>query len=44
MVILRTGATPPKSPEWDNSKLPNILIRGIIRKPGERAPEPQPRA
>jgi CubicO group peptidase (beta-lactamase class C family) len=44
MVILRTGATPPKTPEWDNSKLPNTLIRGIIRKPGESAPEPQPRA
>jgi len=43
MVILRTGATPPKTPEWDNSKLPNTLIRGIIRKAGERPPEPQPR-
>jgi CubicO group peptidase (beta-lactamase class C family) len=43
MVILRTGATPPKSPEWDNAKLPNMLLRGIIRKPGEPAPRPQPR-
>lgn len=43
MVVLRTGATPPKSPEWDNSKLPNTLIRGIIRKPGEAPPRPQTR-
>jgi CubicO group peptidase (beta-lactamase class C family) len=41
MVILRTGETPPKSPEWDNSKLPNLLIAGIARKPGEALPVPQ---
>ena len=41
MVILRTGDSPPKSPEWDNSYLPNTLIRGLKRKPGERAPTPQ---
>lgn len=28
MVILRTGATPPRTPEWDNSHLPNLLLRG----------------
>lgn len=28
MVILRTGATPPRNPEWDNSHLPNLLLRG----------------
>jgi CubicO group peptidase (beta-lactamase class C family) len=28
MVILRTGATPPRTPEWDNSFLPNTLLRG----------------
>jgi hypothetical protein len=27
--VLRTGDTPPKSPEWDNSVLPNTLLRGM---------------
>jgi len=31
-VILRMGPRPPESPEWDNSFLPNTLIRGL-RKP-----------
>jgi CubicO group peptidase (beta-lactamase class C family) len=43
MVILRLGETPPQSPEWDNSRLPNLLIRGIVPKPNEIAPSPQPR-
>ncbi len=43
MVILRTGETPPKSPEWDNSRLPNLLIAGVRRKPREAAPVPQAR-
>jgi len=30
MVVLRLGATPPKSPEWDNSYLPNMLVRGLL--------------
>jgi len=30
LVILRTGDSPPKSPEWDNSKLPNMLLRGLL--------------
>lgn len=44
LVILRTGATPPRDTqrEWDNSVLPNTLMRGIRRAPGERAPQPQP--
>lgn len=29
LVILRTGARPPKEPEWDNSKLPNTILRGL---------------
>lgn len=41
-VILRTGDTPPPSPEWDNSALPNIVLGGIVRRPGEVAPVPQP--
>lgn len=43
MVIARLGEAPPPSPEWDNSALPNMLIDGIIRRPGEAAPETQPR-
>ncbi len=30
-VILRMGPTPPKSPEWDNSYLPNLLIRDLAQ-------------
>ncbi len=33
LVALRMGPSPPKSPEWDNSVLPNTLIRGLIREP-----------
>lgn len=41
LVILRTGATPPKTPEWDNATLPNTILRGIARpNPARRA---QPR-
>lgn len=28
-VILRVGQTPPKTPEWDNSILPNLILEGI---------------
>lgn len=28
-VILRLGKTPPKQPEWDNSVLPNLVLKGI---------------
>lgn len=31
LIVLRMGETPPKSPEWDNAKLPNLLIRGLGR-------------
>ena len=41
LIVLRTGANPPKVPEWDNAVLPNLLIDGIVRHPGEPAPEPQ---
>ncbi len=34
MVILRMGDQPPKSPEWDNAVLPNLLMRGIIAGTG----------
>jgi len=29
LILLRMGATPPKTPEWDNAYLPNLLIRGM---------------
>ncbi len=43
LIVLRTGDAPPKTLEWDNAYLPNLLIRGSIRRPGENLPEPQPR-
>ena len=33
LVVLRTGDSPPKQPEWDNAKLLNTILRGL--KPGE---------
>jgi CubicO group peptidase (beta-lactamase class C family) len=43
LVILRTGASPPRTPEreWDNSYLPNIIMRGIIRDAGRSVPQPK---
>ena len=32
LIVLRMGETPPKSPEWDNSYLPNLLIRGLEKR------------
>jgi hypothetical protein len=29
LIVLRTGDAPPRSPEWDNSKLINMVLRGI---------------
>lgn len=33
LVVLRTGAPPPREPEWDNSAFLNRILRGL--KPGE---------
>lgn len=43
LVILRTGRPPPRdeNTEWDNSVLPNTIMRGINRN--RRASSPQPR-
>lgn len=41
LIILRVGNAPPKEKEWDNTYLPNTIMRGIIRAPGEQAPKPQ---
>jgi CubicO group peptidase (beta-lactamase class C family) len=32
LAILRMGDAPPKSPEWDNSFLPNLVLRGIAER------------
>ena len=32
LIVLRTGDSPPKSPEWDNSFLPNTVLRGMEYK------------
>ncbi len=44
LVILRVGNAPPRDKPWDNVYLPNTIMRGIIRTPGETAPEPQARS
>jgi CubicO group peptidase (beta-lactamase class C family) len=44
LVILRVGDAPPRSAaqEWDNSMLPNTILRGIRHKAGDPVPPPQP--
>jgi hypothetical protein len=47
LVVLRIGEPPPRSAsgEWDNTKLPNLLLRAIYEaEPGlrRRAPGAQP--
>lgn len=29
LIILRTGESPPRQPEWDNSKLINLILSGL---------------
>ena len=29
LIVLRTGESPPRKPEWDNAKLINIILAGI---------------
>ena len=43
MIILRTGARPPQDAQWDNTVLPNLLIRDAVKVAGTGMPEPQPR-
>ncbi|MYH32708.1 MAG: serine hydrolase [Gammaproteobacteria bacterium] len=42
LVILRTGLAPPRdeNTEWDNSVLPNIVMRGIMKDRRASAPQP----
>lgn len=41
LVVLRTGATPPRDKEWDNAFLPNLLIRDLHTRRGLPLPVPQ---
>ncbi|QIG53615.1 serine hydrolase [Altererythrobacter sp. BO-6] len=43
MIVLRTGARPPNEAPWDNTVLPNMLIRDAAQRAGKPMPEPQPR-
>lgn len=42
LVIVRTGLRPPRTqPEWDNAKLPNMVLRGLGQfRPVFAAPKP----
>ncbi|MEM7701978.1 MAG: serine hydrolase [Pseudomonadota bacterium] len=42
MIVLRTGGRPPKEMPWDNTVLPNLLIRDAVAQSGAAMPEPQP--
>ena len=37
LVIVRTGDEPPRAPEWDNTVLPNTIIRGLPERIRARA-------
>jgi CubicO group peptidase (beta-lactamase class C family) len=39
LIVLRVGETPPRQPEWDNAKLPNLILRGIPR--AKLTPQPR---
>ncbi|MDE0801350.1 MAG: serine hydrolase [Rhodospirillaceae bacterium] len=41
LVILRIGNAPPKDNHWDNTFVPNTIMRSIIRARGETPPTPQ---
>ena len=39
LIVLRTGESPPRKPEWDNAKLINIILAGISGT--KLAPQPR---
>jgi CubicO group peptidase (beta-lactamase class C family) len=43
LVIVRVGDNPPRAAgaEWDNSFLPNTLLRGLKRRSGRALPQPR---
>ncbi len=40
LIILRMGEQPPKTPEWDNAALPNLIMRGLIHPAHGVGPQP----
>ncbi len=42
MIVLRTGGNSPKDNPWDNTVLPNLLIRDAVAQSGGAMPTPQP--
>lgn len=36
LAILRMGGPPPKSPEWDNAILPNLVLRDLMSRPAAK--------
>ncbi len=42
LIILRLGDSPPKTPEWDNAVLPNIILRGLMHPVSELQPQTRP--
>ncbi|MFV3076896.1 serine hydrolase domain-containing protein [Niveispirillum fermenti] len=40
LIVLRMGPNPPKEVDWDNSRLPNLLLGGL-NKPVTLAPQAQ---
>ena len=44
LIILRTGSMPPRNDEseWDNSYLPNTIMRGTAKDKGHSEPQPLP--
>jgi CubicO group peptidase (beta-lactamase class C family) len=43
LIALRVGARPPKDQPWDNSRLPNTLLRALAENTGaELVPQPGP--
>jgi CubicO group peptidase (beta-lactamase class C family) len=41
LVIVRVGERPPRTPEWDNARLANLILRGIRRERGSSVPQPR---
>ncbi|WP_186455532.1 serine hydrolase domain-containing protein [Nitrospirillum pindoramense] len=41
LIVLRLGPTPPKALDWDNARLPNLLLRGLVNPPA-LSPQPIP--
>jgi CubicO group peptidase (beta-lactamase class C family) len=41
LVIVRTGLRPPRGkPEWDNSRLPNVVLRALGAEAPQSGPQP----